>query len=45
VRVCVQLSRSGGWLQDDPVAEGFEFVDVLAFAAFGADALGVEVGA
>jgi hypothetical protein len=34
---------SGGGFDGDFVAEGFELVDVGAFAAFGVDALGVEV--
>jgi hypothetical protein len=34
---------SGGGFDGDFVAEGFELVDVGAFAAFGVDARGVEV--
>jgi hypothetical protein len=36
---------SGGWLEADLVAEGFEFRDQAAGFSFGAEAAGEEVGA
>src|SRR5450756_1323149 len=37
--------RSGGGLEGNPVAEGFEVTDVVAFGPFGTEAVVVEVGA
>ena len=39
------MSGSGGGLQSDPVAEGFEFADVVALLTFWVDARVVVAGA
>ena len=39
------LGRSGGGLQGDPVAKGFEFADVVALLTFWVDARVVVAGA
>ena len=42
-RVSGRGGGSGGGLEGDGVAEGFELADVAALAAFGVDAGGIEV--